>query len=387
MRCRARALALLLLLRPAACGDEAAPVVPFDPAVAEPRLVEVVGALRAGDGAGALAELDELAAAGPLPEGALHYRALALEAAGRGGEAEQAWREEVAVHPGNARAQAGLARRLMDGGRLDEAAEHLGLATRLAPADVVVRLLAGRLTLLRGEDESALRAFQDVLQADPWGDGAVEAHTGLAQILARRGGPDVALAERHAATARHLHELRAYLDSYQLRLRRDPQDAEAAYGVATAYLSLYTDYSDVRLRDQAEAALNHVLSLEADDARALYNLGFVRAEQGRYDEALGISRRAVEADPALTAARINLALLCQKLGRTDEARGQLEHVASEAPLPADRARAHANLAHLLSEGDAGPELRAAALSHAEAALALDPSDPFGMARLADTLRP
>jgi len=378
-----RAILLLLLLP--ACGGEAAPLVPFDPAVAEPLLADVVDALHAGDGPRALAELDLLASRGPLPDGSLHYRALALEAADRNEEAEKVWRRELLAHPGNARAHAALGRRLMATGRLEEAATHLDLAAKLAPGDAVVRLLSGRLALLRNEDELALRAFNDVLQVDPWGEAAVEAHTGLAQILARRGGDEAQLAERHAATARKLQQLGAYMQSFQLRLQRDPRDAEAAYGVATAYLSLYTDYGDPRLRDQAEKALDYVLSLRPEDARALYNLGFVRAEQGRLDEALEISRRAVQADPALTAARLNLALLCLRQGRSDEAREQLEQVAAEADAPADRVRAHASLARMLAE-DTDPAQRAAALGHAETALQLDPQDPCGLLPLAEKLR-
>lgn len=378
-----RLLAATLLL--AACSEPAGPPVPFDPSVAEAALAPVMEALRAGDGARALAALDELAAAGPLPEGALHYRGLALQAAGRGAEAEQAWREELRLHPGNGRSHALLAQRLLDAGRLDEAAEHLGLARVLAPGWLPARLLEARLALARNEDEAALRAFQDVLAADPWGESAVEAHTGLAQVLARRGPDAAAQAEGHAGAARHLQELYAYLASYRARLQRDPRDAEAAYGVATAYLNLYVQHGDVRLRDQAEQALQHVLSIRPADARALYNLGFVRARQGRYPEALELSRRAVQADPQLVLARVNLALLLVRAGQRDEAVAELSVVAEGAPETADRVRAHAEIARLLAD-DADPRQRDVALGHAEQALALQPEDPWAMAALAARLR-
>jgi tetratricopeptide (TPR) repeat protein len=377
-------LALCVLLLPAGCSGEAGPAVPFDPSTAEPALGPVLDALRAGDGAAALSRLEELAAQGPLPDGAAHYRALALEAAGRPDEAEATWRAELQARPGNGRAHALLARRLLDTGRLDEAAAHLDQARRFAPDWPPARLLDGRLALARNDDELALRAFRDVLAQDPWGESAVEAHTALAQLLARRGVPDQELARRHADMAQHLQRLYAYLDSYRSRLRRDPSDAEAAYGVATACLDLYVRFGDVRLRDQAEDALEHVLALRPDDARALYNLGFVRARQSRLGEALELSQRAVELDPQLVPARVNLALLHAQLGQRAEAVAQLQLLARDATDPQDRLRAHAELARLLAEGEDRAE-REAALLHARAALELAPDDPHGLLPLRSRL--
>ncbi len=372
--------ALAALLLALACSGDSGPLVPFDPTTAEPALGAVLDALRAGDGAGALARLDELSAQGPLPDGAAHYRAMALTAAGRPEDAEAAWRAELRVRPGNGRAHGLLARRLLDTGRLDEAATHLALAQRLAPDWPPARLLAGRLAMARDDDELALRAFRDVLAADPWGESAVEAHTALSQLLARRGGPDLDLARRHADVAQHLQQLYSYLDSYRVRLQRDPQDTTAAYGVATAYLDLYVRYGDVRLRDQAEDALDHVLALAPDDARASYNLGFVRARQGRLGEALELSQRAVQLAPELVPARVNLALLHAQLGQRAEAVAQLEVLARDATNPQDRVRARTELARLLSE-EPGRAEHEAALAHARAALELAPHDPYGLAEL------
>jgi tetratricopeptide (TPR) repeat protein len=380
----ARPLLSLGLLLLAGCSGDTGPVVPFDPSTAEPALGPVLDALRAGDGAAALARLEELASQGPLPDGAAHYRAMALEAAGRPEEAEAAWRTELQARPGNGRAHALLARRLLGTGRLDEAAEHLERACALAPDWMPARLLRGRLALARDDDELALRAFSDVLALDPWGESAVEAHTALAQLLARRGGPDEAQARRHADIAGHLQTLYAYLDSYRARLQRDPRDADAAYGVATASLDLYVRYGDVRLRDQAEKALEHVLSLRPDDARALYNLGFVRARQARLGEALELSQRAVQRDPDLVPARVNLALLHAQLGQRDEAVAQLQVVARDAADAQDRLRANAELARLLAEAPGRAE-RQAALAHARAALDLSPDDPHGLQGLLSRL--
>lgn len=374
MTARSRLALGLLLLLPS-CGGDSGPVVPFDPSTAEPALGPVLDALRAGDGAAALARLEELSARGPLPDGAAHYRAMALEAAGRPEEAEAAWRAELQARPGNGRAHALLARRLLDTGRLDEAAAHLEQARALAPDWLPARLLTGRLALARNEDELALRAFRDVLALEPWGESAVEAHTALAQLLARRGGPDEAEARRHADIAQHLQKLYAYLDSYRTRLQRDPGDAEAAYGVATANLDLHVRYGDERLRDQAEGALEYVLSLRPDDPRALYNLGFVRVRQGRLDEALELSQRAVQLAPDLVPARVNLALLHAQLGQRDEAVAQLVIVARDAPDAQDRLRANAQLAQLLADAPGRSE-REAALAHARAALELAPDDPL-----------
>jgi tetratricopeptide (TPR) repeat protein len=365
-------LVLVLLL---SCGESPQLVVSWDPTPLEARLPGVVEALRVRDPQAALAELDRLAAAGELPEGALHFRGLALSDLGRRDEAMAAWARELEEHPGNGRAHALLARQLIDAGRLDEAEAHLIEAQRHAPGFPQVLLLSGRLALLRDEDERAQRFLRDYLLLDPHGVHAAEAHHGLSQVAARRGDPSASF---HQDRARQIEQVHGYLASFEQRLRDDPEDLEAAYGVAAAYLNLYMNVSpDVELLEQAEPALRYIVERRPEHAKALYNLGFVAVERRRFDEALELFRRSVSADPEYAPARINLGTLLARLEQREQARAELEQVLLVAEAPHDRARAHLELAHLLERSEVAEDWTAA-IGHYQAVLEAFPDDELAV---------
>ncbi len=377
---------IVALVLASACSDAPRLVVPFDPAAAEAQLPTVMAALRDRDPGLALAELDRLGAAGGLPDGAETVRGLALLDAGRFDEARAALERELAAHPGDATAHTLLARMLIDEGRLDESAAHLDEARQLAPGLQPALLQSGRLALLRNDDERAQRFYRDALSRDPYGEPAVEAHTALGQIAARRGPEAAADAQAHAETAANLRRLHDYLTSYEARLRQDPADAEASYGVATAYLSLYVNMGgDPRLLQQAEKALAHVLGLTPDDARALYNLGFVRAEQGRLDEALELSRRAVASNDGYSPAHLNLGLLLTRLGRADDALAEFERALEVAQAPEDALRARFELVRCLA-ARSQPDDWSRALQAGASLLDQDPDGRLGIRPLIESLK-
>jgi len=383
-------LPALLLALMTACGPAAPPQL-FDPQAAAERMPNVIDALQRGQPEVALQRLDELAAAGPLPDGADTWRAMALHDAGRIPQALSVAGRELARHPGNAHLLALRGQLLAEEGRLDEALRDLALARELAPGLPAVQLASGRLALLRDDDELAARAFRDYLLHDPYGPAAIEAHVALAQVLARRGPAEQGEATRHQQTAEHLRQLHSYLSSYRSRLADHPDDLAAAFGVATAYLNLYVNMGqDPRLLGQAESALQHLLTLAPEDVRGLYNLGFVRAQQRRFDEALQLSARAVALEPDHVEARLNLALLHARLGQRAEAIEHLEQLAQRATRETDRLRAHFELGQIHAAG-AGPESAVRALQHYREALELGPpDDPLGLAervqQLADRLQ-
>jgi tetratricopeptide (TPR) repeat protein len=379
-----RRLSLILLIL-FACSDAPPPAVAWDPTSVEEQLPAVIAALRAGDADGALAELGRLETAGTLPEGAQHYRALALADAGRSADALKAFELELEQHPGNGHAHALLSELLIEAGRLQEADEHLVDAREFAPDHPMPKLLSGRLSLLLDEDEQAQRFFRDFLLQDPYGPQAVEAHTGLAQIAARRGGESDPDAQRHARTADELRNAHQYLGSYRERLRVDPQDIEAADGVARVCLSLYQGLgSDARLLVEAERALSHILSIDPVNARALYNLGFVRIEQRRFDDALEVTVRSLDADPGFSPARLNYAKLLELRGEHDQAVAEYETVIATTDSTSHRARAHYQLI-LLFNGMQDIQQRARAIPHAKAFIVLEPQDPYGAQELIDEI--
>ncbi|MGQ0553646.1 MAG: tetratricopeptide repeat protein [Planctomycetota bacterium] len=372
-------MALVLAGLICACGDEAPRLfTPYDPKSAGEQMPAVIEALAAGQAEGALQLLDELERTGQLPAGAGHYRALALSDLGRLELAELAWLEELRAHPGNGFGHALYARQLLEAGRLEKAAEHLSKARQYAPSFPLSLLLAGRLALLQDEDEVAQRAFRDYLQLDPFGPLAAEAHHGLSQVAAGRGAEGAAEAQRQQELGRELSALHGFLESYRARLRNDPQDWEAAYGVGTAYLNLYTRRgADPALLAQAESALLHVVSQRPEHAKALDNLGFVRAEQRRLPEALEFFRRAVSADPDYHPARINYGRMLSQQGDRERGVLELERALEHATDPGDLARAHLLLVRIYDEwGD--PLIALRAIPHLRALLAARPDDPTGL---------
>jgi len=374
-----------LLLTLLACNGAPPPAVAWDPTTIEQQLPVVLEALRAGDAETALAELGRMEQAGVLPVGAQHYRALALADAGRSAEALAAFEQELTERPGNGHAHALLSELLIETGRLQEADKHLVDAREFAPDHPMPKLLSGRLALLLDEDEQAQRFFRDYLLLDPFGPQAVEAHTGLAQIATRRGGAGDVDALGHARTAEELRRAHQYLGAYQERLRRDPQDLEAADGVARVCLSLYQGLgNDARLLTQAEQALAHILSIDPVNARALYNLGYVRIEQRRFDDALEMTVRSLDADPVFSPARLNYAKLLELRGELTQAISEYENVIATTQETAHRTRAHYQLIQLFnSSGDVNE--RARAVPHAKALIALEPQDPFRAQELIDEI--
>jgi tetratricopeptide (TPR) repeat protein len=375
----------LILLSLFACSDAPREAEPWDPTTIEATLPSVLEALRSGDPDAALAELTRLDQAGTLPEGATHYRALALADAGRAGEALAAFEQELENHPGNGHAHALLAELLIDSGRLQEADEHLVDARLYAPEHPMPKLLSGRLSLLLDEDEQAQRFFRDYLLLDPYGPRSIEAYAGLAQVSRQRGGENDPDALRFADTANALSQVHQYMSTYRDRLLRDPQDAQAADGMVRSYLSLHQSMGgDPRLLAEAEKAVVHILSIDPEDARALYNLGYIRIEQRRFDESIELTVRSLDADPDFAPARLNYAKLLQLRREYAQAVTEYERVIATAQKSSERARAHFELVQYFNSTSSLAE-RARALPHARALVVIEPSDPFEAQELIDEL--
>lgn len=73
----------------------------------------------------------------------------------------------------------------------------------------------------------------------------------------------------------------------------------------------------------AEAKLNPWLVAHPTDARALFDAAYVADAQGRLEDAGGLYRRAVEANPLSFEAHVELGLLLARQGKLDEARPEL----------------------------------------------------------------
>ncbi len=112
----------------------------------------------------------------------------------------------------------------------------------------------------------------------------------------------------------------------------------------------------------AEATLTPWLAAHPGDSEALFDAGYVADAQNRLDEAAGLYRRAVEANPLLFEAHLSLGLLLARQGKLADARAELAAATYLDPgaggpaLKARTWRALAQIDRLKSPADASNDL-------------------------------
>ena len=105
--------------------------------------------------------------------------------------------------------------------------------------------------------------------------------------------------------------------------------AHVALGVVCAALSRF---------EETETHLRRAIALDPEKGRdACLNLGDVLYNQGRYEEALDVTRIAIEQAPDLFEAHFNLGAILEELGRYEEAIDALEQAAALAPTSSQAA--------------------------------------------------
>ena len=105
----------------------------------------------------------------------------------------------------------------------------------------------------------------------------------------------------------------------------------------------------------AQAKLEPWLAAHPDDARALFDLGYVADAQNRLDDAASLYGRAVAANPQSFLAHLSLGLLLARQNHFDEARTELDAATKLDPGddgPAMKARAWRALAQIDRATDA-----------------------------------
>jgi tetratricopeptide (TPR) repeat protein len=127
----------------------------------------------------------------------------------------------------------------------------------------------------------------------------------------------------------------------------------------------------------AEAKLAPWLAAHPADARALFDAGYVADAQSRLDDAAGLYRRAVEANPQSFEAHVELGLLLARQGKLAEAKPELAAATALDPGEAG-ASAKARAWRALAEIDCAADPAKASADLLEA-LKLSPETP------ADTL--
>jgi tetratricopeptide (TPR) repeat protein len=200
-------------------------------------------------------------------------------------DAERVWLEVLDKYPNHERAQKKLAEHYRDVG-LSEKAAALVAPQGADSFSMAVQLNNEGVALMDGKRlRGAAEKFKEATQL--WPDFR-DAHFNLGVV----------------------YQSMAELDSAEVSFRRtleaDPSYANAHYNLGIVYDQM-SDYGS------AEVEYRDAVTLDPSHARAWANLGAQEGRNNRFQEAIPLLERALEIEPGLLQARLNLAFAYEKV--------------------------------------------------------------------------
>ncbi|MBF0623891.1 MAG: tetratricopeptide repeat protein [Magnetococcales bacterium] len=325
-----------------------------------------------------------LAAGASQPAVTRNNLGISLAALGRRVEAEQQFRQAIALRPGYPAPHNNLGNLLRDAHRTEEAlaafdrvlaldptftAAHnnrgealrelqrhpdalaaFDRALALDPHNAAIHSNRGRLLQEMGRLDLALAAQDRALALDPT---LATAHNNRGLVLDRLGHPAAALAAFDRAVALDPTLATAHNNRGEvLRKAGRIPEALAAYRQALAVRPDYAEaLNNMGVAHQkggdlttAATLLEQAVGLNPDAADVVSNLGNVLMDLDRPGEALAAHLRAVALDPDRATVFSNLGKTFHDLGQFDQALHQYDQAIALDP---QAARAHLNRAHLL----------------------------------------
>ena len=202
---------------------------------------------------------------------------------------------------------------LANGAKYDEAAVTLRDALRIDPEYLPARLSLGESLLASGKWQGAAELFESLVRKNP---DSPHAHYGLARVRAAR------------------NDLNGAAESFRKACELFPNFGAAHYGLARVYerlgrkersleqMKLYdsTRASAPELKDQLLAEVTAQSVSPSDDLRR----GTELAQQGKVQEAAAEYEKALELNPELEKAHVNLISLYGRLGQAAKAEGHFQ---------------------------------------------------------------
>jgi tetratricopeptide (TPR) repeat protein len=173
-------------------------------------------------------------------------------------------------------------------------------------SDAEVDATLGRLLFCLDRDDDASARLEAALRLAP---SLTEAHVTLGLLRLRQGRPADALEPLRAANA------------------REPGNLLVAYDFALAALRAHDEQRPSPL-DEGYAALARTLPA-AGRPEMLGLLGTIAGRLGRLDDAERLLRRTLDESARQRRTELELADVCLRLGKFDEARGILSHLATQ----------------------------------------------------------
>ncbi len=234
--------------------------------------------------------------------------------------------------------------------RIEEARRELETARSLDPKLVMAHYNLGLLSFERGDLSASAESFERAVELDP-------------------KKPQYRFSLARAYRASYLFERAA--EAFRAGLALDPPPSMAR----GARLELALSLRHQGLLFDAEAELRKLLSEDASDSDALFQLGRLYVAMNRYADAEGVFRRLVEASPDHAPAHFMLGFLAYRL---DEPEKALESFQKLLSLSADHVEGHYYVGMILQKQGNSDGAREAF----EKALRVDPEHPASNYNLA-----
>jgi choline-sulfatase len=202
-----------------------------------------------------------------------------------------------------------------------EAAEALLAKVQQQDRNIyVVPFMLGESAIRRGDWNDAVLQLQRCLELNPGFDNAM---TGLAYALAKLGQADKAKNWLEKAIRDNPQNYRAWYQTGLLQAASNPAGAQAAYEKAIAIQPNFApgqrELGIALLQQENYAAaaphLQKAVALGLDDAHLHNFLGICYSHTNRFEEAVKSYRTALQMDPNLAEAHLNLAFVLQRQHR------------------------------------------------------------------------
>jgi len=175
--------------------------------------------------------------------------------------------------------------------RFDEAANAYRRVLRVQPDNTETRLRLGIVRYQQNAFDEAIDIFTDVLHSEPE-NGTAALSLGVAYNTTGRYDESVLVLRR--------------------LLAREPDQIEAYHALGDSLIAMYRP-------DEAVRACEAVLMRNPNDVLATILMGQAECERGEFAAAERYFRRAALLEPERHEPNMNLGVLCQRLGRIDEA--------------------------------------------------------------------
>ncbi|HSN68415.1 MAG TPA: tetratricopeptide repeat protein [Thermoanaerobaculia bacterium] len=281
---------------------------------------------------------------------------------------------------------AGALQRYDDPAMVDQAIALLEPLAESNPQSALVHAALGRAYQFKYEATKDPRWAEEAIttsrKASRLDSAIPEVHVTLGKLFVMTGKPEEAVRELERALELRANDFEALLNLGRAYQTTAPDRAEQTIRKAierrpnywTGYSHLGVFFQTKGRYPEAAEMFSKVVELTPDNSRGWTNLGGAYLQQGLFEESIEPFRRATELQPSNPSAFSNLGTGYYYVGRLEEARTAFTKAAALAP---DNARFRLNLGDVYHAMGRKPEARAAydeGIRLARISLKTDPTD-------------